>query len=151
MEQIKYILYARKSSEDKDRQIQSIENQVKILKELALSLGLSITEVLTESKSAKAPINRPVFESMVQKIENGEANGILCWKIDRLTRNPVDEGTIKYMLQRKIIKSIRTYEREYTPEDNVLMIGFESGMANQYIIDLSKNTRRGLKNKADNG
>jgi len=151
MEQIKYILYARKSSEDKDRQIQSIENQVKILKELALSLGLSIAEVLTESKSAKAPNNRPVFESMVQKIENGEANGILCWKIDRLTRNPVDEGTIKYMLQRKIIKSIRTYEREYTPEDNVLMIGFESGMANQYIIDLSKNTRRGLKNKADNG
>jgi DNA invertase Pin-like site-specific DNA recombinase len=78
MEQIKYILYARKSSEDKDRQIQSIENQVKILKELTLSLGLSIAEVLTESKSAKAPNNRPVFESMVQKIENGEANGILC-------------------------------------------------------------------------
>jgi len=55
------------------------------------------------------------------------------------------------MLQRRIIKSIRTYEREYTPEDNVLMIGFESGMANQYVLDLSKNTKRGLKNKAENG
>jgi len=151
---MEYILYARKSSEDKSKQILSLESQVLEMKKLAKNLGLEIDKIYTESKSAKLHNNRPLFSEMIKLLENNnesEGYGILCWKIDRLTRNPVDEGTIKYMLQRKIIKSIRTYEREYTPEDNVLMIGFESGMANQYIIDLSKNTRRGLKNKADNG
>jgi len=78
MKQIKYIIYARKSSEDQDRQVQSIDNQVKILKELAQSLGLSIIDILTESKSAKDPDNRPVFESLLTRIQNQEAEGILC-------------------------------------------------------------------------
>jgi DNA invertase Pin-like site-specific DNA recombinase len=78
MENIKYILYARKSSEDKSRQIQSIDDQVKVLKDIAINLGLNIVETLTESKSAKAPNERPQFTKMIQMIENGEANGILC-------------------------------------------------------------------------
>jgi DNA invertase Pin-like site-specific DNA recombinase len=78
MENIKYILYARKSSEDKSRQIQSIDDQIKVLKELANNLHLNIVVILTESKSAKAPNERPQFAKMIQMIESGEANGILC-------------------------------------------------------------------------
>ena len=78
MENIKYILYARKSSEDKSRQIQSIDDQIKVLKEIANNLGLNIVTTLTESKSAKEPNNRPQFSKMIQMIEAGEADGILC-------------------------------------------------------------------------
>jgi DNA invertase Pin-like site-specific DNA recombinase len=78
MENIKYILYVRKSTEDKSRQIQSIDDQVKILKDLAIQQNLNIIEILTESKSAKAPYKRPQFTKMVNMIESGKANGILC-------------------------------------------------------------------------
>jgi DNA invertase Pin-like site-specific DNA recombinase len=78
MENIKYILYARKSSEDKSRQIQSIDDQVKVLKDIANNFGLNIVETLTESKSAKAPNKRPQFTKMMELIESGEVNGILC-------------------------------------------------------------------------
>jgi site-specific DNA recombinase len=68
---IKYFLYARKSSESEDRQTQSIDDQINHLKSLAIDLGLDIVKVFTESKSAKQPNNRPVFEEMINKIEKG--------------------------------------------------------------------------------
>jgi len=78
MDNIKYVLYARKSTEDKSRQVQSIDDQIKILKDLAIQQNLNIVEILTESKSAKAPDKRPQFTKMISMIENGKANGILC-------------------------------------------------------------------------
>ena len=76
---IEYFLYARKSSESEDRQVQSVEDQVNRLKELANSLGISIKEILTEAKSAKKP-GREVFAELLKRIEKGEAKGILCWQ-----------------------------------------------------------------------
>ncbi|HOX10360.1 MAG TPA: recombinase family protein, partial [Candidatus Moranbacteria bacterium] len=91
---IKYFLYARKSSENEDRQVQSIDDQVNRLKQLARDLNLDIKKIYTEAKSAKKPNNRPIFDEMMERIENGEANGILCWQINRLSRNPIDSGKI---------------------------------------------------------
>ena len=65
---IKYFLYARKSSESEDRQIQSIESQVNRLKELANDYNLDIKKLYTESKTAKKPNNRPLFEEMIKRI-----------------------------------------------------------------------------------
>jgi len=55
-----YVIYARKSTESEDRQVLSIDSQVTELKNLAAHAGVQVTDVLTESKSAKAP-GRPVF------------------------------------------------------------------------------------------
>lgn len=148
---ITYFLYARKSSESEDRQVQSIEDQVNRLKELANNLGISIKETLTEAKTAKKPNCRSVFTSMLSRIEKGEAQGILCWQINRLSRNPIDSGTISWMLQQGILQCIQTIDRQYLPDDNVLLFNIESGVANQFIIDLRKNSRRGMEGKAERG
>jgi len=148
---IKYFLYARKSSESEDRQIQSIDDQIKRLKELAERLNLKIIKVYTEAKSAKQPNNRPIFTEMLERIKVGDANGILCWQINRLSRNPVDSGEISWLLQQGTIKSIQTIDKEFLPEDNVLLFNVESGMANQYILDLRKNTMRGRQSRLEKG
>ncbi|MFH1854946.1 MAG: recombinase family protein [bacterium] len=149
---IKYFLYARKSSESEDKQVQSIKDQLSTSKKLADNLNLDvIKEPFTEAKSAKIPNNRPVFNEMIRRIENGEADGILCWHINRLSRNPVDSGKLSWLLQQGIIKSIRTIDREYLPSDNVLMFSLESGSANQYILDLSKAVKRGIETKLQKG
>lgn len=57
-----YFIYARKSTESEDRQVLSIETQIKELKALALNQGLNIVEVFSEAKSAKAP-GRPIITS----------------------------------------------------------------------------------------
>ena len=148
---IKYFLYARKSSESEDRQVQSIDDQVNGLKKLANDLRLDIVEVYSESKSAKKPNNRPLFDEMIQRIERGEGNGILSWHINRLSRNPIDSGKLSWMLQQGVLKSIQTMEKQYLPDDNVILFNVETGSANQYILDLSKAVRRGIDGKLKKG
>ena len=148
---MKYFIYARKSSESEDRQVQSLEDQVDHLQKIAFSSNLNIIDIYTESKSAKEPNNRPKFIEMLQRIECGEADAILCWQINRLSRNPVDSGQLQWLLQKNILKEIQTYDRKYLPSDNALLFSVESGMANQYIIDLKINTRRGMQSKLNKG
>ncbi|MBI5707284.1 MAG: recombinase family protein [Armatimonadetes bacterium] len=150
-EDIRYFLYARKSSEGEDRQIQSIPDQVSIFTRIAEKEKLILVDVLTESKSAKTPDNRDVFASMVRRIEAGEANGILTWNANRLFRNPVDGGKIRWLLQEGIIQSIRTIDREFRPSDNSLLLAVEEASATQQVRELSVNVRRGLHEKAARG
>lgn len=55
------------------------------------------------------------------------------------------------MLQRGKLKRIITSDRIYYPEDSGLLFSVETGMANQYILDLSKNSKRGLHSKLSKG
>ena len=147
---LKYFIYCRKSSEDDDRQMLSISAQLSELGAICETGHLSIVETFTESKSAKEP-GREVFNEMLRRIEAGEANAILTWKLDRLARNFDDGGRIIGMLQRGVIQEIRTFEKTYLPTDNVLLIAVELGMANQYVRDLSLNIRRGIREKIRRG
>ena len=148
---LKFFVYARKSTDRGDNQIESLPDQIKVLRRLASEKNLKIVDILEESKSAKKPNNRPIFSEMIERIRNGEANGIICWKLDRLARNPIDAGTVSWMLQEGTIKQINTFEKEYRPEDNVLMMSVEMGMANQYSKDLSLNVSRSVLSKFERG
>ena len=147
---LKFFIYCRKSSEDEDRQMLSIDAQLSELNAIARQHNFAIARTLTESMSAKEP-GRPVFNEMLRCIEAGEANGILAWKLDRLARNFDDGGKIIGLLQRGVIQEIRTFEKSYLPSDNVLMIAVELGMANQYVRDLSVNIQRGIREKIRRG
>ncbi len=146
----KFFIYCRKSTEDEDRQILSIDAQLSELNAIARQNGMTIVATFTESRSAKGP-GRETFNDMLRRIEAGEANAILSWKLDRLARNFDDGGRIIGLLQRGVIQEIRTFERTYLPTDNVLMIAVELGMANQYVRDLSLNIKRGIREKVRRG
>ncbi len=147
----KYALYCRKSTEDSNRQVLSLDSQEQEMKRLASNLDLNISSVFRESKSAKMPDNRPMFQEMINLIKQGKIEAIICWKIDRLSRNPIDSATVQWLLQQGKLKVIQTMERQYLPSDNALLFNVESGMANQYILDLSKNVKRGIKAKLEQG
>ncbi|OIO65923.1 hypothetical protein AUJ30_00100 [Candidatus Wolfebacteria bacterium CG1_02_39_135] len=53
---MKYFLYARKSTEEDDRQVLSIEAQLVELKEFAAKEKLEIVAALCEAKTAKEPV-----------------------------------------------------------------------------------------------
>ena len=146
----RYFIYCRKSSEDEDRQMLSIDAQLSELNDIARANGLLVVATFTESRSAKGP-GRPVFNEMLARIDRGEANAILAWKLDRIARNFDDGGRVIGMLQRGQIQEIRTFEKSYLPSDNVLMIAVELGMANQYVRDLSVNIQRGIRERVRRG
>lgn len=146
----KFFIYARKSSESEERQIQSLDDQLKIMRNKAKSMWVTIVDEFVESMSAKAPW-RYKFNEMIQRLQKWEAEWILSWKLDRISRNPVDTWTIQYMLQKRDIDVIITNDREYYPEDSWLIMSVETWMANQYILDLIKNVRRWLDSKYEKG
>lgn len=52
------VIYARKSSESEDRQVQSLDDQVRELLALAKRDGIQVAEVIQEARSAKDPETR---------------------------------------------------------------------------------------------
>jgi site-specific DNA recombinase len=147
---MKYLIYCRKSTDTEDRQVLSLDSQERELLDIAEKQNLQVVKILRESMSAKSS-GRPVFEQVLNIINAGKADSILCWKLDRLARNFFDGGRIIDSLQRGVIKEIRTYESTHLPTDNVLLLAVQLGMANQYIRDLSTNVKRGNREKLSRG
>src|SRR5882724_8859132 len=147
---LRYFLYCRKSSESEDRQVLSIESQTTELKRLGDQRGLSIAAILTEARSAKAP-GRPVFNEMMQRIYRGEAQGVICWKLDRLARNPIDGGAIIWAIKQHGLEIITPTQSFRQADDNTILMYIEFGMAQKYIDDLSRNVKRGLGTKVEKG
>jgi len=142
-------IYCRKSSEDKDRQILSLDDQERICRELAADKGLVVVGIYKESKSAKRPDKRPEFKAMLARIANGEADNILCWKADRLCRNAKEGGTLIDHVDYNgmlIVTPTMDYDR-----NNSTFLFIEFGMATKFSKDLSDNVKRGMNSKIQMG
>jgi len=148
---MRYFLYARKSTDDEDRQVLSIEAQITELREYAKKENLFVYKELVEAKTAKEP-GRPVFNAMLSAIEKGEAEGILAWHPDRLARNSVDGGRIIYLLDKGIIKELKfpTYRLDNNAQGK-FMLSIAFGQSKYYIDALSENIKRGIRQKLRKG
>ncbi len=147
----KFFLYARKSTDVEDKQVLSIEAQLTELREFAKRENLYISEEFVEKQSAKIP-GRPIFNSLVERIEKGEANGIVSWNPDRLARNSIDGGRIIYLIDTGKIRSLKfpTFWFEPTPQGK-FMLSISFGQSKYYVDSLSENTKRGLRQKVRRG
>lgn len=147
----KYILYARKSTDTEDKQVLSIEAQLVELRKFAKDNDLVVIDELIEKRTAKMP-GRPVFNSMIKRIENGEANGILAWHPDRLAQNSIDGGQIIYLLDQTSLNYLKfpIFQFENTSQGK-FMLSIMFGQSKYYVDNLSENSKRGLRAKVRNG
>ena len=148
---MKYFLYARKSTDEDDRQVLSIEAQVTELHEFARKENLEVVKEFVESKTAKAP-GRPIFNSMIKEIEACEDVGILAWHPDRLARNSIDGGKIIYLVDKEKITSLKfpIFWFDNTPQGK-FMLNIAFGQSKYYIDNLSENIKRGIRQKLRRG
>ena len=119
---IKYICYCRKSTDEKDRQVLSIDGQLSELKEFAEREKLQVIDFVTESKTAKEP-GREKFAEVLKRIEKGEANAILSWHPDRLARNSIDGGRVVYFLDTGKLLDLKfpTFWFDNTPQGKFML------------------------------
>ena len=144
---IKYIAYCRKSTDEKDKQVMSIDQQIAELKEFAVKQNLEIIDYVCESRTAKT-IGRPLFNQVLQRIESGEAQGIVSWHADRLARNSIDGGKIIYSLDTGKLIDLKfpSFWFENSPQGKfVLSMAFSQ--SKYYVDNLSENVTRGMKHK----
>lgn len=147
---MKFVIYCRKSTVDPKRQELSLDAQERELLEIAQREQLNVVEIFRESKSAKEP-GRPIFNSMLKYLASGKADAILCWRVNRLTRNPIDGGQLQWLLQNSKIQCIRTSEKYHYPNDPTLLLAIESSRATDDILTLSKDVKRGNRQKFEQG
>jgi len=144
-------LYCRKSTDEKDKQVLSIEAQVAELMEFAIREKLEIVATFSESKTAKSP-GRPIFKEVLTKIESGEADAILSWHPDRLARNSIDGGYLIYLLDTGKLLDLKfpSFWFDNTPQGK-FMLNLAFGQSKYYVDNLSENVKRGLRQKIRNG
>lgn len=149
---LSYCLYARKSSEDEERQALSIESQIKEMSQLAERDHLSIAEVKTEAHSAKNSGEREVFNKMIDDLKAGKYNAILTWHPDRLSRNAGDLGRLIDLMDSKHLMQIKTYNQTFSNSPNekflLMILGSEAKLEND---NRGINVKRGLRTLVEKG
>jgi site-specific DNA recombinase len=149
---IRYCLYARKSTEEEDKQALSIESQVREMTTLASREGLEIVEVKRESHSSKEVGQRAVYNELLSEIRQSKFNGIITWAPDRLSRNAGDLGAVVDLFDQGKLLEIRTYTQKFTNNPNekfmLMILGSQAKLENdQKII----NVKRGLRARCEMG
>ena len=149
---LRYVLYARKSSEDERSQEKSIPDQIKYCNELARRDGIKILHVYQEARSARKSDNRPAFDEMLGEIEKGKYDAIIAYHPDRLARNSLDSGRIIDMLDREVLKDLRfpACSFENSPSGK-LMLNILFAMAKEYSENLGVVVKRGVDTNFEEG
>ncbi len=151
-DRVKYVLYARKSTESDEKQALSIESQVKEMLSIAERENLNIIDIRRESHSAKDSGQRPVYKEILEDIKRGRFNGILVWHPDRLSRNAGDLGSIVDLMDQKLLLEIKTYGQSFTntPSEKFLLMILCS-QAKLENDNKSINVKRGLRTRVEMG
>ena len=138
---MRYFIYIRKSTDVEDKQMLSVDAQLYELKDFAAKYRMDIADIIIEKVTAKKP-GRKKFNRTLARIEAGEAQGILAWLPDRLSRNSVDSGKIIYMLDESILLDLKFphFWFENTPQGKY-MLANEFNSSKQYVDNLSVNTK----------
>jgi len=149
---IKYCLYARKSSEAEEQQALSIDSQIKEMLGTAQRDNLKILDIYRESHSAKACGQRPVFNKLLIDIREGKFDGVLVWHPDRLSRNAGDLGALVDLLDQKKLVEIRTHSQRFTNNPNekflLMILGSQAKLEND---NKSINVKRGMRARCEMG
>ncbi|QPQ36589.1 recombinase family protein [Lysinibacillus sp. JNUCC-52] len=92
---MKCVIYVRVSTDEQAKHGFSIAAQIEKLEAYCVSQGWEIVEepYIDDGYSAK-DLNRPHFQAMLQRIQQGGIDVLLVYKLDRLTRSVPDLHTI---------------------------------------------------------
>ena len=149
---VRYCLYGRKSTESEEKQVLSIDSQIREMEQIAERQGLNIVCRKEESHSAKASGKRPVFQEIIDEIDKEIYNGILTWAPDRLSRNAGDLGSLVDLMDQGKLIHIQTYGQTFSNSPNekflLMILCSQAKLEND---NKSQNVKRGLRARVEMG
>lgn len=141
----KCVIYLRKSEDDPNKQVRSIEDQHDICKDLAVRENLHVVETIQEERSARKSNNRPKFTEMIRQIKAEKFDCIIAWHPDRLARNMKEAGEIIDLLDEGFLLDLKFAAHRFTNDYNGKMaLGIDFVLAKQYTDKLSIDVKRGI-------
>jgi site-specific DNA recombinase len=152
---MKSVVYARVSSKEQEQEGYSIPAQLKLLVEYASKSSMVIIKEFVDVETAKKA-GRTQFNEMLKFLaENKDVKHILVEKTDRLLRNITDYATIDQLmtfndLTLHLVKENIALSRDSRSNEKFIF-GIKALMAKNYIDNLSEETKKGQREKAEQG
>ena len=150
---LRFVLYARKSSEDEGSQAKSIDDQIRSCMEYAERNNLRVVKIIKEEKSAKKSNNRPLFREMLSEFPK-RYDGLLAYHPDRIARNMLDAGLIIDLLNpdNNVIKNMAFSTVQYANDSSGrLTLAVLFSLATQFSEHLSEVVKRGVDTNLEKG
>lgn len=150
-------IYARISDEEKKRgTYDSVGNQIKILKALAVKKGLTNIEVYRDDGRTGGNFDRPDFNRMIVDIENRKVNCVMVKDLSRFGREHIDgDYYLEIFLPKHNVRFITHHEGFDSYLDPQRMNSIEAPLINlfneQYLRQVSNSTKASLKVKRKEG
>ncbi len=145
-EKRRYVIYCRKSTENEDRQVRSLSDQVEECLAKAKRLGVKVKpeDIIQEAASAKQSGHRVEFDKMLSGFRSGKYHGLISWAPDRISRNMKEAGEVIEMVDNELIQDLSfcTYEFDNSPNGK-MMLGILFATSKQYSDKLSVDVKRG--------
>ena len=143
------VVYARVSSKEQEREGFSIPAQLKLLRAYAEDHELKVAHEFVDVETAKAT-GRTGFGEMLKVLRKSRAI-MLVEKTDRLYRNLKDWVTVDELdIEIHFVKENFILSK-HSRSSEKLIHGIKVLMAKNYIDNLSEETRKGLREKAEQG
>ena len=90
-----------------------IKHKYKTKPQEFIPIGKVIDETYNLIITSKMDNPEDYHQDKKKYIKENKDLSLLVWKLDRLSRNPVDGGNLIWLLDTEAIKEIRTYEKTY--------------------------------------
>ena len=140
------VIYARYSSDLQSET--SIDDQVRLCREHAVRLGLTVEEVYSDYAISGGTLsNRPGMLALMEAAKQGAFDTVIAEALDRISRDQEDIAAIYKRLSHAEIKMITASEGEI----NELHVGLKGTMNALFLKDLAIKTKRGQRGRVEAG
>ncbi len=144
---MKVVGYVRVSTKEQEEEGYSIPAQVELVQKFCKEHGHELLKVFKDVESGGKD-TRKGFLAMVEYVQKNRAEGVIAWRLDRLTRNFRDYVVLDD-LNAKLI-----FIAEPDLSDNAtgrLMMGIRVSLARHFLDQLGENVSMALERKAREG
>lgn len=154
-EKQRFVIYLRKSTDDEQKQVRSLDDQrdecIRLARDV-LKVNVREQDIFEESASAKISGNRPIFDDILQGFRTGKYHGLIAWSPDRISRNMKEAGEVIEMIDREYIQTLSfcTYQFENSPNGK-MMLGILFATSKQYSDKLGVDVKRGTDGNIKEG
>ncbi|GKU25459.1 recombinase family protein [Clostridium folliculivorans] len=102
-------IYSRKSRLSEKGE--SIENQIELCKQYGNNLGVTNFLIYEDEGFSGGNVNRPEFQKLLSDAKKKRFDYLICYRLDRISRNVADFSTTLEMLQKNKIEFVSIREQ----------------------------------------
>ena len=137
------VIYARYSSNSQTEQ--SIEGQIRVCREYAQRNNLAVAGTYIDRALTGTNDNREQFQKMLKDSDKKAWDYVLCYKLDRFSRNKYEMAIHRKHLKDNGVKILSAMENIPDSPEGILLESLLEGMNQYYSEELSQKTKRGLR------